>query len=155
MVVLSQYHGQLGLGVFHSVTFINDHMDPSDFTQNGAVFDDIFKRGQQDLEAAVFNVMLQGATDIRRAFVDNGGNRRGPFFKFQSPIGQSSVHRSSQYHDITGWTKIRHLRERNNDQEGSILFLVFNKICNQTNGLNSFTKTHLVCQDSIKVIVIQ
>lgn len=43
MVILSQHKRQLGLGVLHSVTFVNDHMHPFDFAQDRAILDDIFK----------------------------------------------------------------------------------------------------------------
>jgi hypothetical protein len=89
MIVLSQYCGQLGLRVFHSVTFINDHVNPSDLAQDRTILNDILKGGQKHLEIAISDFLLQRSARIGRTFVNNGRHRWSPFFKFQGPVSQS------------------------------------------------------------------
>ena len=83
MIVLSQHKDELGIGVFHTVAFVDDQMQPFDFAQQGPVLDNVLKGGQEHLEITASNIHLQVATHRRRAFVYNGGYGRSPLVEFK------------------------------------------------------------------------
>lgn len=59
---------------------------------------------------------------------------RSPLFKLIQPIGEST--------------------KGNNDEIGSSIVLVLYQISNQSNGLNGFSKTHFISQDTIQIVDI-
>lgn len=59
---------------------------------------------------------------------------RSPLFKLIQPIGEST--------------------KGNNDEIGSSIILVLYQISNQSDGLNGFSKTHFISQDTIQIVDI-
>lgn len=53
------------------------------------------------------------------------------------------------------WDQKTGLRERHDDEVGSIEPLVFHEVRDEGNGLDGFPQTHLVGQDPIQVIVVE
>ena len=47
------------------------------------------------------------------------------------------------------------LRERNDDEKRSIVPFLLHEVGDESNGLNGLTKTHLVCQDPVEMVVVQ
>lgn len=45
------------------------------------------------------------------------------------------------------------LPEWHNNEEWSINFLLFHEIGDQRDGLNGLTETHLVCEDTVQIVV--
>ena len=50
---------------------------------------------------------------------------------------------------------VRDSRERNNDEKRSIVPFLLHEVGDEGNGLNGLTKTHLVCQDPVEMVVVQ
>ena len=46
-------------------------------------------------------------------------------------------------------------REGHYDEVGSVDPLFLNEVCAQSNGLDGLPQPHLVCQDTIEVVVVQ
>ena len=46
-------------------------------------------------------------------------------------------------------------RERHNDEVGSVDPLLLNEVRAEGNGLDGLPQTHLVCQDTVEVVVVQ
>lgn len=47
------------------------------------------------------------------------------------------------------------LRERYNDEVGSIETFVLHEVRDEGYGLDGFSQTHLICQDPVQVIVVE
>lgn len=48
-----------------------------------------------------------------------------------------------------------HLRERYDDEEGPVDALVLHEVCDERDGLDGLSQTHLVGQDAVQVVVVQ
>lgn len=48
-----------------------------------------------------------------------------------------------------------HLREWHNDEKGSIEALVLHEVSDEGDGLDCFTKAHLISQNTIQVVVVK
>ena len=46
-------------------------------------------------------------------------------------------------------------RERDNDEKRSIVALLLHEVGDEGNGLDGLTKTHLICQDPVEMIVVE
>lgn len=46
-------------------------------------------------------------------------------------------------------------RERDNDEKRSIVALLLHEVGDEGNGLDGLTKTHLICQDSVEMVVVE
>ena len=58
-VVLLDDGCELGVGILHAVTFINDQMEPFDSAQHGAIPDDELVCREKNLEFALADPVLQ------------------------------------------------------------------------------------------------
>lgn len=56
---------------------------------------------------------------------------------------------------LAGLQERVHLRERYDYEEGPIDALVLHEVCDERNGLDGLSQTHLVSQDAIQVVVVQ
>lgn len=50
---------------------------------------------------------------------------------------------------------LQHSRERDNDEERAVDPLVLHEVRDESDGLDGFPQSHLVCQDPIEVVVVQ
>lgn len=50
---------------------------------------------------------------------------------------------------------VRNLPQGYDNQERPVDFLFLHKISNQRNSLDGFAKTHLVCQDTVQIVIEQ
>ena len=46
-------------------------------------------------------------------------------------------------------------RERDDDEKRSVVALLLHKVGDEGNGLDGLTKTHLICQDPVEMIVVE
>lgn len=105
------------------MSFVNDHMDPLDLSQEGSILDDVFVSRQENLESTGSNFVLRLFSLRRRSFVRNHLDGWCPLFEFHDPI--------------------RHSRERNNDEERSVLLLRLDEESDEGDRLNSLSKSLL------------
>ena len=47
------------------------------------------------------------------------------------------------------------LRERDDDEKWSVVALLLHEVGDEGNGLDGLTKTHLICQDPVEMIVVE
>ena len=121
--------------IFHTMTFIDDHVLPRQFGQHRLVPDDVLVSGEQNIELDRSHLVLDVAAHRRRTFVANDVDRRRPLVKLERPI--------------------RQCRQRHDDQKRTVVLLGFDQISDQTNGLDCFTQTHFVGQDAVQIVVVQ
>ena len=103
------------------MTFIDNHVDPLDLTQNWSILDDILVGRQEDLELARAHIALEHTTLGGVALVRDGLNGGSPLGELSGPIG----HGGQGDDDEVGSSLPFHL-----DQEG-----------NERDGLDGFTET--------------
>ena len=108
VVVLCDGTAQFGVGVLHAVTFVDDHVQPLDFTQDRSVLDDKLVRGEENLELPVADLLRVVLTLVRRSLVHDARDRWRPLFELVVPVRQGT--------------------ERHDDQEGARLLLLLNEV---------------------------
>ena len=64
------------------------------------------------------------------------------------------VHTCKHVHTPTH-PQTHHSRERDNNQEGSVVSLCLHEVADESNGLDGLPKTHLICQDPVEVVVVE
>ena len=101
------------------MTLVDNHMNPLNLRQQLSVLDDIFVRREEDLEISVLDFDLSSASLGGRTFVRDHSNGRGPFLELHDPV----------------W----HCRQRDDDEERSILLFRFDEESDESDRLNSFS----------------
>src|ERR1700754_3996592 len=96
MVVLCDGAAELGAGVLHTMSFVDNHVKPLDFAKDRPIFDNEFVSGEQDLEVAVSDLLLMILTLRWRAFVDNSLNAWRPLLEFVVPVGECAEGHNDQ-----------------------------------------------------------
>ena len=129
------YLRQFAVVVLHAMTFVDDHVLPRQFGERRFIFDDVLVSGEEDVELDGPHLVLDDAADRRRSLVADDIDRRGPFLKFQRPVGQS--------------------RQGHDDQIRSRVLLDFHQVSDQTDCLDRFAQTHFVGQNSVQVVVVK
>ena len=114
---------ELALRVLHAVTFVDDHMDPIQPTENRSIFDDVLVSGKQDLELADPGIVLQRFPLSRVTLVRYRLDTRSPLRKLSGPI--------------------RHRGKRYNDEIWPMLAFRFDEEGDERDSLNCFAKTLL------------
>lgn len=56
---------------------------------------------------------------------------------------------------LTGLQERAHLRERYNDEEGPVDALMLHEVCDERDGLDGLSQTHLIGEDTVQVVVVQ
>ena len=135
MVVLCDGTAQFGVGVLHAVTFVDDHVQPLDFTQDRSVLDDKLVRGEENLELPAADLLRVVLTLVRRSLVHDARDRWRPLFELVVPVRQGT--------------------ERHDDQEGARLLLLLNEVRDERDSLDSFAETHLVGKNTVQVVVVE
>ena len=80
-------------------------------------------------------------------------NRLGPYFFDQTP--QLQFRGGSEIQSMAYLSFVCDSRERNDDEKRSIVPFLLHEVGDEGNGLNGLTKTHLVCQDPVEMVVVQ
>lgn len=127
-VISREGNRQLRLSVLHSVTFVDDHMNPLDLGEQRSIFDDVFVRRKQDLELSLANFPLRLFSLGRRPLVRNHLDGRSPLFELHDPI--------------------RHRRKGNDDEERTVLLLRFDEEGDEGDGLNRLSESLLQWQET-------
>jgi len=70
-VLLAQGLSELGLGVFHAMTFVDDDVLPLDLAQGRLVVQDILVRGQYDVELLVFEMLGEDGSFVFLALISD------------------------------------------------------------------------------------
>ena len=110
-VVLVQCLRQLRLDILHSVSFIDNHVDPFDLGQERSFLDDVFVGRHADLEIARSDTPILLTSSQWGSLEHDSPDSRCPSLEFHCPIGQS--------------------RERDNDEKWSWLTLSLDQIGNE------------------------
>lgn len=144
VVVLRQRDGELGRGVLHAVTLVDDHVEPLGLGEEGSVLhvsrprsalngggrkrgrevthlDDILVRRQQHLKVTPPNLTLRRLPLRRRPLVTHQLYARRPFIKLGDPVG--------------------HGREGDDDEVRTGLTLLFDQVGDEGEGLDRFAET--------------
>lgn len=70
-VLLAQGLSELGLGVLHAMTFVDDDVLPLDLAQGRLVVQDILVRGQYDVELLVFEMLGEDGSFVFLALISD------------------------------------------------------------------------------------
>jgi hypothetical protein len=106
-VVLTEGDRELALGVLHSMTFVDDHVDPLDLTEERLFSDDVLERRDEDLEVTTLDSRRGVSSSLGRALVDDGRDGGRPLFELERPVGDG--------------------RERDDDEVRALLLLGLDK----------------------------
>ena len=120
--------------VLHTMTFVDDHINPFGLAEDCAVFNDEFVGCKEDLPVLLTDGDGEVSADLRSAFVTDYFDGRCPSSEFESPIG--------------------HGTERDDDKERTRSLFLFHQECNERDCLNRFSETHFVCEDTVEMIVV-
>ena len=121
--------------ILHAMSFIDDHVLPGQFGQDGLVLDDVLVGGQQDVELDGPHLILHVAAHNGRSFVADDVDGRRPFLELERPIGQR--------------------RQGHDDEERSVILLGLDEVRYEGYRLDRFAQTHFVGQDSVEIVVVQ
>lgn len=91
VVVLSEHHSQLGVGILHTMALINNHVQPLHLTENRSILDNVFECCKKHLEIIVADFILEFFTSVWRTLINNSFDGRCPFLEFQCPISESAI----------------------------------------------------------------
>lgn len=87
-IVLRQSLRELAVGVLHTVTFVDDHVDPFVLCEERSVLNDVLVGREEDLERVPLDLVLQTLPDWGRPLVDHHFDARGPLGKLQRPVAE-------------------------------------------------------------------
>ena len=126
----------LRLEILYVLSLIQDHVVPLFSPEGKVVLDHQLVRGDTDVEGVLLApAMSLDLSLLLGAEVGEDLEAWAPLFKFHLPV-----------HDDRCWY---------NDEMRTPDALVASERGQHSDGLNCFTKTHLVCQDSVKLTVVK
>ena len=126
---------KFAFSVLHAMSFIHDNVLPLDFAKSWLVVEDILICCQHDIVLLVLKLCSNDWPLIPFSFIADHFDRGSPSLKL--------------------WDPIRNGSQRHYHEEWTFITFVSDQICEQRNGLDCFTKAHLICKDTIEVIVVQ
>lgn len=103
------------------MSLIDDHVQPLDLGQKWSILDDVLVSRQENLEVPLSDLLLCRFTLSRSSFVRDDSDGRSPSFEFGNPV--------------------RHRRERDDDEVGTGLLLVFDEVRDERESLNRLPET--------------
>ena len=101
--------------------FVDNHVDPLDLAKEWSLLDDVFVGSEADLEVHGPEPGIGLLSSNRRALEDDEADGRCPALKLHLPVGEC--------------------REGDNDDEGTGLAFLFDKVAEEGDGLDGFTET--------------
>lgn len=131
----------------------NNHVQPLDLAQVRSVLDDVLVGRQEDLELTHTEVLLECTTLGRIALVRDHPNRGCPLGELSRPVG----HRREGYNDKV-WSSLSfHLNEERDKRDRLDCFSETLRAISVLGATKDGERTiyHLVCEDTIKPVVVQ
>lgn len=136
LVVLAEGDGELALGVLHAVALVDDDVVPVDLGEVGLVVQNKVISREDDVELSLGDLgLVEVLAHGLRSLVDDGDDRRSPFGKLTRPVVER--------------------RERGDDEEGTVVALLLHEVGDEGNRLDCLSKTHLISQHSVEVVVVE
>lgn len=135
VVLLTHRLSKARLLVLHSVTFIDDNVLPDELGKDSLIVHDVLVSRDEDIELLTVNDLGQQGSLRFLTLVNDNFDIWRPLLELQGPIG--------------------YRRQRNDDQEWPIVVLDLDEMRKKSDGLNGFTKTHFICQNTVQIIIIQ